>query len=118
MMGSITSLLRPLAYLSLPVLAFRFAATKSKIVRYYWRIGLYSYCLAACSILGVCLSVVLFVIGKRLDTDFWVARSFHFLASRALDITFEIEGEEHLARRPALLLGNHQSMLDILYLGP
>ncbi|KAG8870142.1 1-acylglycerol-3-phosphate O-acyltransferase [Serendipita sp. 405] len=118
MMGSITSLLRPLAYLSLPVLAFRFAATKSKIVRYYWRIGLYSYCLAACSILGVCLSVVLFVIGKRLDTDFWVARSFHFLASRALDITFEIEGEEHLTRRPALLLGNHQSMLDILYLGP
>ncbi|KAG8815845.1 1-acylglycerol-3-phosphate O-acyltransferase [Serendipita sp. 399] len=112
------SLLRPLAYLSLPVLAFRFAATKSKIVRYYWRMGVYVLCLAICSIFGVCSSVALVVTGKRFDLDFWVARSFSLLGQRALDITFEIEGEEYLNTRPALLIGNHQSMLDILYLGP
>jgi lysophosphatidate acyltransferase len=64
------------------------------------------------------MGIVLLIVGKRYDIDFWTARSFYFLAGRVLDIQFEIEGEEYLKTKPALLLGNHQSMLDILYLGP
>lgn len=117
-MGSLISLLRPLAYLSLPVLAFRFAAARSRVARYYWRVGMYLCALAVVSAWGACIGIVLFVVGKRFDTDFWVARSFHFVAGKLLDIRFEIEGEEYLATKPAVLIGNHQSMVDILCLGP
>ncbi|CAG8685272.1 6420_t:CDS:2, partial [Acaulospora colombiana] len=60
------------------------------------------------SVWGVCMGVALLVVGKRYDIDFWTARSFYFLAGRVLDIQFEIEGEEHLKTKPAILLGNHQ----------
>jgi lysophosphatidate acyltransferase len=118
MMGSITSVLRPLTYIYLPLLAIRFAASRSPIVKYYWRIGLYITTLALVSIWGATLSVVLVFVGKRFDIDFWTARSFYFVASNLLGIKFEIEGEEYLNTKPAILVGNHQSMLDILYLGP
>ena len=55
--------------------------------------------------------------GRRFDINWVVARSFYFLASRLLDIKFVVEGGEHLETRPAILVGNHQSVLDILYLG-
>lgn len=118
MMGSITSVLRPLAYISLPLLAIRFAASRSPMVKYYWRIGVYLTSLAAVSLWGATLSIVLLFVGKRFDIDFWTARSFYFLAGNLLGIKFEIEGEEYLNIKPAILVGNHQSMLDVLYLGP
>ncbi|KAI6130281.1 hypothetical protein EDD16DRAFT_1689656 [Pisolithus croceorrhizus] len=49
--------------------------------------------------------------------NFVVARTFYAIASYALDITVEVEGEEHLQTRPAVMVSNHQSMLDILCLG-
>jgi len=55
--------------------------------------------------------------GRRFDINWVVARSFYFLGSRLLDIKFVVEGEEHLETRPAILVGNHQSVLDILYIG-
>ena len=57
------------------------------------------------------------IVGRKLDVFFVVARTFYMLASRAIDIRLVVEGEEHLETKPAVLIGNHQSMLDILYLG-
>ena len=76
------------------------------------------FSLAIVSAWGACISVALLLVGKRFDTDYWVARSFQVVAGNLLDIRFEIEGEEYLATKPAVLVGNHQSMLDILCLGP
>ncbi|CAL1700200.1 unnamed protein product [Somion occarium] len=45
------------------------------------------------------------------------AQSFYNLASPVVDIRIEMEGEEHLENRPAVIVANHQSMLDILMLG-
>lgn len=64
------------------------------------------------------VSIGMTLIGRRFDINWVVARSFYAVVSRALDIRFEVEGEEHLQRNGAsVLMGNHQSMLDILYLG-
>jgi len=58
------------------------------------------------------------LVGQRFNINYVVARSFYALGSRALGITMDVEGEEYLdSVRPAILVGNHQSMLDILYLG-
>jgi len=55
--------------------------------------------------------------GHRFDINWVVARSFYTLAGKLLDIKFVVEGEEHLDTKPAVLVGNHQSGLDILLLG-
>lgn len=55
--------------------------------------------------------------GMTYDVNYVVGNSFYWLAHRVLDITIEVEGEEHLQNRPAVMVGNHQSMLDILWLG-
>lgn len=56
--------------------------------------------------------------GERFNANYVVARSFYYLASRTVDIKVEIvEGEEYLDTRPAILVANHQSMVDILLLG-
>jgi len=56
--------------------------------------------------------------GERFNINYVIARSFYNMASRVLDIKFKVEGEEHLTNSgPAILVGNHQTMLDILYLG-
>jgi len=55
--------------------------------------------------------------GQGVNVNYVTARSFYYLASKAVDITVEVEGEEYLDSRPAVLVGNHQSMVDILVLG-
>lgn len=57
------------------------------------------------------------VTDRRFDINYVVARSFYFIGRKALGISFIVEGEHHLTGGPAVLIGNHQSMLDILYLG-
>lgn len=114
---SIAALLRPFAYLSLPVVALRYAASRSPTLRYYLRLLLYVSTMGLCSIWGVILSITLSIAGNRFNINYYTARSFYYLASRVMDIRFKVQGEEHLDTRPAVIVGNHQSMLDILYLG-
>ena len=61
--------------------------------------------------------MVMTIVGRKYDVNSVVAATFYWLASRALNITVELEGAEHLETRPAVMIGNHQSMLDILWLG-
>ncbi|OSD04537.1 1-acylglycerol-3-phosphate O [Trametes coccinea BRFM310] len=116
-MSILASIVKPLAYISLPVFALHTLANASPVARYYVRIGLFLSTLGVCSIWGVICSVGLGLIGRRFDTFYIVARSFYHLTSRAVGIKLVVEGEEYLETRPAVLVGNHQSMLDILYLG-
>lgn len=66
---------------------------------------------------GVAVAVGMTLVGRRNDVNYVVARAFYALASYALDIKVVVEGEEHLQTRPAVMVSNHQSMLDILCLG-
>ncbi|KAI0650435.1 1-acylglycerol-3-phosphate O [Trametes meyenii] len=116
-MSVLASFVKPLAYLSLPVFALHTLANASPVARYYVRIGLYLSTLGVCSVWGVICSIGMGLIGRRFDVFYVVARSFYHLASRAIDIRLVVEGEEYLETRPSVLVGNHQSMLDILYLG-
>lgn len=114
---SLLTFVRPLAYLSLPVFLLHTASNASPLARYYVRLGLYLSTMGVCSVWGVIASIGMTVIGRRFDTNWVVARSFYGLASRLLGIEIELEGEEHLSVKPAVMVGNHQSMLDILYVG-
>jgi lysophosphatidate acyltransferase len=109
---------KPVAYIGVPIYALYKVSEASPVARYYFRRGIYLSTIGICSIWGVISSVGMTILGRQLDTSWVVARTFHFMAGRSLDISFEVEGEENLQHTGgAVLLGNHQSMLDILYIG-
>ena len=116
-MSILASIIKPLVYVSLPVFALKTFADTNPIARYYVRVGLYLSTLGVCSIWGVICSIGMGLTGRRFDVFYVVARSFYHLASRVIGIRLVVEGEEYLDTRPSVLVGNHQSMLDILYLG-
>lgn len=112
------SLLKPLAYVSIPLLFFNTLSSHSTLGRYYVRLALYLSTLGLCSVYGALVSISLTLVGRRFEINWVVARTFYNLAGRVLGIYFEVEGEDWLKNtNPAILIGNHQSMLDIMYLG-
>jgi len=108
--------IKPLVYISVPVILLRTVASASSAGRYYAQLTIYLGTLAVVSTWGVFVAVGMTLIGRRHDVNFVVARSFYAIASRLLDIRVEVEGEEYLQTRPMVMVGNHQSMLDILCL--
>ncbi|CEJ61051.1 Putative 1-acyl-sn-glycerol-3-phosphate acyltransferase [Penicillium brasilianum] len=81
-------------------------------------------CLAAygslllCATYGVIASIVLRLAGYGRISQWATARSFKWVMRYTTGVTFDIiEGEEYLATRPAIFVGNHQTELDVLMLG-
>ena len=74
--------------------------------------------LLVCASYGVIASIVLRLFGKQNIAQWATARSFHYTMALTTGVHFEIvEGKEHLTTRPCVLIGNHQSELDVLLLG-
>lgn len=63
------------------------------------------------------VAVGMSLVGRKYDVNYVVARTFYAVAGKALGISIVIEGEEYLNTKPAVLMQNHQSMLDILFVG-
>ena len=114
MFSLLTWFVKPLAYLSPIIFA---AYVTSSTGRYYIRLGMYVGCLSVVGTASGFIALGMSLVGLTYDVNHVVAFSFYYLASRVLDITIEVEGEEHLQTRPAVMVGNHQSMLDIIWLG-
>ncbi|KKK25989.1 putative 1-acylglycerol-3-phosphate acyltransferase (AtaAp) [Aspergillus ochraceoroseus] len=67
---------------------------------------------------GVIASIVLRLVGYGRVSQWATARSFKWVMRYTTGVRFDIiQGEEHLATRPAVFIGNHQSELDVLMLG-
>lgn len=117
MLDFLVMIVSKLVYLSIPLYVVNVMANRSPIARYYFRLGLYVSALSVTSVWGVIVSIAMTVLGRRFDINYVVARSFYFVGGRSMGISFDVEGEHHLEKGPAVLVGNHQTMLDILYLG-
>ncbi|KAL8858310.1 MAG: hypothetical protein Q9178_005173 [Gyalolechia marmorata] len=74
--------------------------------------------LVICAIYGVFISLALRIAGKHRLAQHLTARSFAFLMRYTTGVTFRIiSGSHHLkASRPCVIIGNHQSELDVLLL--
>lgn len=103
---------------SVSFLLLTLASARSQKARYYLNSFLYMFSMGVCSSLGVVYAVFLSLLpGKRFNTNYFVARTFYAMAGTLIGYKITVEGAEHLQTRPSIMLGNHQSMLDILYLG-
>lgn len=85
---------------------------------FYFRTILYSITLLTVSFLAVGIGLICTIFGVRLNTNYYVARTFYGIAGLVMGWTFEVEGEEHLDKglegdegkqgRSAVMVGNHQ----------
>lgn len=88
----------------------------AKII-FYFRTVLYSLVLLTVSFLAIGIGLLCTLFGKRLNTNYYVARTFYYTAGTVMGWTFEVEGEENLDKglegdkgqgRSAVMVGNHQ----------
>ncbi|KAG6810745.1 hypothetical protein H0H92_010489 [Tricholoma furcatifolium] len=109
---------KPLAYLSLPVILLRSISASSSTGRYYVRQTLYVGTLMTVAACSIVFAAGLSVVGRKFDVNYVVAKTFYYLARNVLDVRVEVEGQENLDHgRPGVLMANHQTMLDILIVG-
>ena len=75
--------------------------------------------LILCAIYGVLASIALRLVGEHRLGQWTTARAFKWTMRYTTGVKFDIvEGEEHLSsNRPCVIIGNHQTELDILFLG-
>jgi lysophosphatidate acyltransferase len=116
-MSFISLIVKPLAYLGLPSYLLHRLSKSSPRTRYYICNVLYVCCLGFCSFLGFSAAFPLYLLGRRYDVNFIVARTFYAIFSRLSGLRIIVEGEEHLQTRPCVFVVNHQSMIDVLCLG-
>ncbi|WFD43113.1 1-acylglycerol-3-phosphate O-acyltransferase [Malassezia psittaci] len=105
------------SFFSASFLLFSVASARSQRVRYYYNAMLYVFSLGVCSTIGVLYPLIFGIFGQRYNTNYVVARSFYMIAGTLIGYDVSLKGAEHLQTRPGIILGNHQSFLDILYLG-
>ncbi|SPO31987.1 related to SLC1 - 1-acyl-sn-gylcerol-3-phosphate acyltransferase [Ustilago trichophora] len=101
------------------LLLLALVSPRSQKLRFYLNSLIYIAGMGICSVWGIFVSLLLTLIpGQRLNINKVVARSFYRLTSPLVGIRFIVEGEEHFSSTsPAVLVGNHQTAMDILYLG-
>ena len=109
-------LVSTVAYLTLTFVLI-VSSSISPNMGFYGRLLASYFCLLACSIYGVIASLVLRAIGHPGLSQWAVARAFKYSMKYTTGVEFVVSGEEHLQTRPAVLIGNHQTELDVLMLG-
>lgn len=86
-------------------------------IKFYFKAFVSTWLLAGCAGYGVLASVLLRIIGKKEYAQYTVGRVFYFTFSKVLGITITIKNEKYLKQKPAIVVSNHQTALDILILG-
>jgi len=118
MLDLLVRLLSTIVYFSVPFYIMKVLSDRSPTTQYYFRLFVYVSTLSISSVWGVAVSIGMTILGRRFDINYVVARSFYYLCGNGLlGIHIDAEGEHHFNNGPAILIGNHQTMLDILYLG-
>lgn len=88
-----------------------------KPLQYYGRYAIYVVLVIICALYGVGISIVCTLVGKQGISQYLVARAFAFLCRLVLNIDFHVLNSDIMMTRPAVYVGNHQSLLDLGFLG-
>jgi lysophosphatidate acyltransferase len=115
----------PLAvFLTTQVLYVVASLTKNQYIDFYARCAASFTALIVCATYGTLASLALNIVGYGGLGQWTTARAFKWTMWLSTGVWFEIEDPEGLLEgdkwetlRPAVLLGNHQTELDVLVLG-
>ncbi|MCJ1312817.1 hypothetical protein MMC25_006493 [Agyrium rufum] len=105
-------------YMGLTTSLFTMSWLGSEGASFYARLMAAYACLLACSIFGFITAIILRLVGNYRITQWATARAFKYTMKYSTGVEFEIiSGKQHLQTRPCVFVGNHQTELDVLYLG-
>lgn len=105
-------------YLGLTTSLFTLSAMGVTAASFYARVLTSYLTLVICAIYGVLVSIFLRVVGRHRIAQYLTARAFKYTMYLSTGVRFEIvSGREYLSDRPCVIVGNHQSELDVLLLG-
>lgn len=96
---------------SLLVLVLFALSARLPIAQFYARILSSWACLVLCAAYGVVASIALRCVGYSGLSQWTVARAFKWTMRFATGIEFVVQGETHLKARPAVFIGNHQTLV-------
>lgn len=117
-MSLLSSIIKPIAYASVPLILIKSIASTSALGHYYVRLGLYVSSLSIVAVCGFALAIGMALAGRAVEVQYFVARTFYYVIGRILDLDVQVEGEENLdVAQPAILMANHQSMVDVFVVG-
>ncbi|KAJ2596586.1 1-acylglycerol-3-phosphate O-acyltransferase [Coemansia sp. RSA 1721] len=88
-------------------------------IAFYIQLALFLQCVLLASAVGIAVSPLLRLVRRQSAVNWVGAQAMRILTEHVLGITVEIEGAENLARandRACIIVANHQSMLDIVWL--
>lgn len=86
-------------------------------VKFYAKLVVLGFLIAGAASYALVAMVILKIAGKNEYTQYVMARAFHFLVSHVLGIKIVIKNEERLLKTPAVVISNHQSIVDLHILG-
>ncbi|KAJ7220329.1 hypothetical protein GGX14DRAFT_560136 [Mycena pura] len=86
-------------------------------IRYCVRLGVYLAVMAFWGIAMIPVSLAYSIVGRRFEVGQTAMRSYSRFIGCVLGLYLELEGAEHLPTEPAVLLMNHQSVLDVWLVG-
>lgn len=106
-------------YLGLTTSLFTLSAMGLELASFLARLLTSYACLVICASYGVFVSILLRLIGQHRIAQYLTARAFKYTMRLATGVSFNIvSGDEYLnSPRPVVIIGNHQSELDVLLLG-
>ena len=89
-----------------------------KNLKFYCKSVIYGTVITGCAFYGVVASIALRVVGKKEYAQYTVARAFYHSLSLFLRLKINLKNEHYLKdNKPAIVISNHQSALDIYILG-
>ncbi|KAJ2818861.1 1-acylglycerol-3-phosphate O-acyltransferase [Coemansia furcata] len=86
---------------------------------FYVQLALFVQCILLASVVGILASPLLRALHRTPTTNWVCARAMRILARYLLGVTVEVDGAEHLQlakEAPCVLVANHQSLLDTIWL--
>ena len=105
-------------YTGLTTSLFSMSWLGSQGASFYARILTSYACLVVCSIYGFLAAILLRLVGLHRISQWATARAFKYTMRYSTGVRFNIiSGKQHLSTRPCVIVGNHQTELDVLMLG-
>ena len=88
-----------------------------KTARFYARLTTFYMSIACGATYGFLASIFLTLIGRSSLSQWACARFYLALVTMLTGVSFKVDKEERLRRRPAIIISNHQTEFDIALLG-
>lgn len=85
-------------------------------IKFYLKSVVFGSLIVGCALYSLIALIFLKIVGKEEYAQYTLAQSFYFTFSKVFGINITIKNEEYLYKKPAIVVSNHQSAVDLFVL--